>query len=117
MPRKREKKNSTVSLNRTQTRRSTGECPLAFPGYSEYSFGILRVLGENTFRNIPRNIEGLGSTHSGIFTSCCMLAQLCLVCERVFLLLKLMFGEQQMEVLRYYIQAALMLRYNNRRVG
>ena len=38
-------------------------------------------------------------------------------CERVFSLLKVMFGEQQMSALADYIKAALMLRYNQRRVG
>ena len=38
-------------------------------------------------------------------------------CERVFSLLKIMFGEQQMSALADYIKAALMLRYNERRVG
>ena len=37
--------------------------------------------------------------------------------ERVFSLLKLMFGETQMLTLADYIQAALMLRYNGRKVG
>ena len=38
-------------------------------------------------------------------------------CERVFALLKNMFGEEQMSTLADYIQAALMLRYNKRVVG
>ena len=38
-------------------------------------------------------------------------------CERVFALLKSMYGDQQMSVLADLIQAALMLRYNGRRVG
>ena len=38
-------------------------------------------------------------------------------CERVFSLLKLMFGDQQMSALADYVRAALMLRYNERRVG
>ena len=38
-------------------------------------------------------------------------------CERVFSLLKVLFGEQQMSTLADYIRAALMLRYNERRVG
>ena len=38
-------------------------------------------------------------------------------CERVFSLLALMFGEQQMSALADYIKASLMLRYNQRRVG
>ena len=38
-------------------------------------------------------------------------------CERVFSLLKVMFGEQQMAALADFIKAALMLRYNQRRVG
>jgi hypothetical protein len=38
-------------------------------------------------------------------------------CERVFALLKSMFGEQQMNSLSDFIQAALMLRYNKRVVG
>ena len=38
-------------------------------------------------------------------------------CERVFSLLKLMFGEQQMAALADYVRAALMLRYNERRAG
>ena len=38
-------------------------------------------------------------------------------CERVFSLLQLMFGDQQMAALADYIQAALMLRYNGRSVG
>ena len=38
-------------------------------------------------------------------------------CERVFSLLKLMFGEQQISTLADAIRAALMLRYNDRMVG
>jgi hypothetical protein len=38
-------------------------------------------------------------------------------CERVFSLLKLMFGDQQLSSLADYVQAALMLRYNERAVG
>ena len=38
-------------------------------------------------------------------------------CERVFALLKNMFGEQQMAALHDYIQAALMMKYNGRVVG
>ena len=38
-------------------------------------------------------------------------------CERVFALLKAMFGEAQLSSLRDYVQAALMLRYNERAVG
>ena len=38
-------------------------------------------------------------------------------CERVFSLLKLMFGDQQMSTLADVIRAALMLRYNDRMVG
>jgi len=38
-------------------------------------------------------------------------------CERVFALLKSMFGDCQMRSLADYIQAALMLRYNGRQVG
>ena len=37
--------------------------------------------------------------------------------ERVFSLLKLMFGDLQMTTLADYIQAALMLKYNKRQVG
>ena len=38
-------------------------------------------------------------------------------CERVFALLKNMFGEQHMHSLKDYVQAALMLRYNGRQIG
>ena len=38
-------------------------------------------------------------------------------CERVFSLLKVLFGEQQMSALGDQIRAALMLRHNGRRVG
>ena len=38
-------------------------------------------------------------------------------CERVFALLKNLFGEQQMSALADYIQASLMLNYNQRNVG
>ena len=38
-------------------------------------------------------------------------------CERVFALVKTMFGEQQLSTLADYIQAALMLRSNDRAVG
>ena len=38
-------------------------------------------------------------------------------CERVFALLKNLFNEQQMLSLADYVQAALMLNYNNRSVG
>tara|TARA_B110001450_G_C17657600_1_gene495928 strand:- start:199 stop:2715 length:2517 start_codon:yes stop_codon:yes gene_type:complete len=38
-------------------------------------------------------------------------------CERVFALLKNMFGDQQMNSLADYIQAALMLSYNDRKFG
>ena len=37
--------------------------------------------------------------------------------ERVFSMLKAMFGDQQMQTLVDIIQAALMLRYNERSVG
>eukprot|EP00966_Prymnesium_polylepis_P280868 6489737-Prymnesium_polylepis.1 len=37
--------------------------------------------------------------------------------ERVFSLLKLMFGDRQETALADYLQAALMLRYNERKVG
>ena len=37
--------------------------------------------------------------------------------ERVFSLLKSMFGDMQMTTLADYIQAALMLRYNKRVLG
>ena len=38
-------------------------------------------------------------------------------CERVFALLKRLFGEQQMSSLADLVQAALMLNYNKRAVG
>ena len=38
-------------------------------------------------------------------------------CERVFSLVKRVFGEQQMSALADYIRAALMLAYNERVVG
>ena len=38
-------------------------------------------------------------------------------CERVFSLLKLMWGDQQMSTLADAIRASLMLRYNDRVVG
>ena len=38
-------------------------------------------------------------------------------CERVFSLLKQMFGDAQMSALADYIRAALMLKYNERMVG
>ena len=37
--------------------------------------------------------------------------------ERVFSMLKQMFGDQQMTALADMIQAALMLKYNGRKVG
>ena len=37
--------------------------------------------------------------------------------ERVFSLLKLMFGNTQMSALAYMIQSALMFRYNQHKVG
>jgi hypothetical protein len=40
-------------------------------------------------------------------------------CERVFFLLKNLFGEEQLQIsaLAAYIQVALMLNYNGRQVG
>ena len=38
-------------------------------------------------------------------------------CERVFALLKEMFGEDQLSALADQLRAALMLAYNKRRVG
>ena len=38
-------------------------------------------------------------------------------CERVFALLKHMFGDQQASTLSDYIQVALMLAYNMRKIG
>ena len=38
-------------------------------------------------------------------------------CERVFSLVKIMFGEQQMSALADYIRAALMLKFNQRTVA
>ena len=37
--------------------------------------------------------------------------------ERVFSMLKLMFGDPQISALADMVQAALMLRYNKRKVG
>ena len=37
--------------------------------------------------------------------------------ERVFSMLKLMFGDAQMSALMDMIQAALMLKYNGRKIG
>ena len=45
------------------------------------------------------------------------LSQNSAACERVFALLKDMFGEQQVSSLADYVQAALMLRYNGRKFG
>ena len=38
-------------------------------------------------------------------------------CERIFALLRNLFGELQMRSLADYVQAALMLNYNQRNVG
>ena len=38
-------------------------------------------------------------------------------CERVFALLKNLFGDMQMRALADYVEAALMLNYNDRNVG
>ena len=38
-------------------------------------------------------------------------------CERVFALLKNLFDDEQMSALADYVQAALMLNYNQRSVG
>ena len=38
-------------------------------------------------------------------------------CERVFSLLKVMFGDQQHTLLADYLQGSLVLRYNARKVG
>ena len=38
-------------------------------------------------------------------------------CERVFSLLNLMYGDQQVSTLADSIRAGLMLRYNGRKVG
>lgn len=38
-------------------------------------------------------------------------------CERVFALLKNLFGDEQMSALADYVEAALMLNYNKRTVG
>ena len=47
----------------------------------------------------------------------CNLSEFCFVRERVFSLLKLMYGDQQISTLADAIRAALMLRYNDRVVG
>ena len=44
-------------------------------------------------------------------------SRLTAACERVFSLLKFMFGDQQWATLGDYIQSALMLSYNGRAVG
>ena len=38
-------------------------------------------------------------------------------CERVFAMLKNMFGDNQMSSLADYLRAALMLNYNGRKIG
>ena len=38
-------------------------------------------------------------------------------CERVFALLRRLFGEEQFSALRDYLQSSLMLNYNGRTVG
>ena len=68
------------------------------------------VLGGGTGAD-PR-ADGLSLTMSG-----CAISPNSASCERVFALLKNLFNEQQMLLLADYVQAALMLNYNNRSVG
>ena len=63
-------------------------------------------------------------THGKLFPAWSLAARIVFVlspnsasCERVFSKLKEMFGDQQMAALSDYIQAALMLKINKRRVG
>ena len=63
-------------------------------------------------------------TNSGAFKQWALAARIVFTisptsasCERVFSLLKLMFGDQQISSLADAIRAALMLRYNDRTVG
>jgi hypothetical protein len=63
-------------------------------------------------------------THGGAFKQWALAARIVFAispnsasCERVFSLLKLMYGDQQISTLADAIRAALMLRYNGRTVG
>ena len=68
------------------------------------------VLGGGT--GADARADGLSLTMSG-----CAISPNSASCERVFALLKNLFNEQQMLSLANYVQAALMLNYNNRSVG
>ena len=77
-----------------------------------------RPWGKSTFRDQRKDISFI----SFGFISCLTTANLREIsvpaaAERVFSMLKAMFGDQQMETLAGIIQTALMLRINKRRVG
>ena len=61
-------------------------------------------------QNILIEIQNLG-------IHLCDLAELSLTCERVFALLRRLFGEQQMSALSDYLQTSLMLNFHDRSVG
>ena len=63
-------------------------------------------------------------THCGAFLQWALAARIVFAispnsasCERVFSLLKLMYGDEQISTLADSIRTALMLRYNDRMVG
>ena len=80
--------------------------------------GLHSAWGKSTFRDQRKDISFI----SFGFISCLTTANLREIsvpaaAERVFSMLKAMFGDQQMETLAGIIQTALMLRINKRRVG
>ena len=82
------------------------------------------IFGRTSVADYTEEVLTWWRTHSGAFPRWALAARIVFAlspnsasCERVFSLLKQFFGDQQMRSLADNIRAALMLRYNGRRVG
>ena len=71
------------------------------------------ALPVSLFPSYPAMLFVIGACRTIVFA----LAPNSASCERVFALLKNLFGEQQMSALADYVQASLMLNYAGRQVG
>ena len=82
-------------FGRVCAKRRTGACPPRPPRINGGSFKAWALAARVVFAISPNSAS----------------------CERVFALLKRLFGEQQMSSLADLLQASLMLNYNKRTVG
>ena len=101
-----------------------GECIIKGNLHAWWSGSMLRIFGDSNVDEFTKGILLWWANNGKEFPTWALAMQIVgsltpnsAAAERVFSMLKLMFGDTQMTALADMIQAALMLNYNKRTVG